>query len=358
LAATSHSLPAQSKTALSLAAAFLALATPVFAAPNLSQTPSQPAEAATVQAPEAPNPAESAASFVRSYAAATAKRQAIARWRNPICLRITGLGNTQAAAVKDRVEDVARGLGVEVQPAGCKRANVEIGFTSDPQQMLDDVIKTNGHLMGDPTSGTQSARTVTLPVQAWYLTNGKDVAANDAGGLKALADYHAGGAAGLMRRVLYQTPSSNAGVSNYSIPGGLNIAPTAPLGGWGATDNSRQFFNVFIIVDIRRTGGADLRLLSDYVAMLAFSQPQSLGSCQALPSITDLFASCPGRVAPDGLTLADTAYLHALYAAGQQKRLGGHPGYDQVQGVPHPALVADVADAMAPLLANAKVIAR
>jgi hypothetical protein len=34
-----------------------------------------------------------------------------------------------------------------------------------------------------------------------------------------------------------------------------------------------------------------------------------------LPSITDLFATCPGRAAPDSLTPADTAYLTALYTA-------------------------------------------
>ena len=34
-----------------------------------------------------------------------------------------------------------------------------------------------------------------------------------------------------------------------------------------------------------------------------------------MPSITDLFANCPGRAAPEGLTPADTAYLSALYTA-------------------------------------------
>ena len=47
--------------------------------------------------------------------------------------------------------------------------------------------------------------------------------------------------------------------------------------------------------------------------MLALSQPRNLGQCNALPSVTDLFANCPGRSPPDGLTPADAAFLTALY---------------------------------------------
>jgi hypothetical protein len=314
---------------------------------------SDPSSAESVPIPSAQAPSQDlsgrAASFVQSYAAATAKRQAIARWVHFICVRVVGLGNAEAAAVKARVEEVAESAGVLIQPPGCQRADIEIGFTSDPQQMLDGVIKSNGRLLGDPTSGTKSARTVTLPIQAWYETNGKNVSANAPDGLRALAAYRAGSWAGLKTPVLFQTPccstpSSNMAVGNYAPAG-----PSVPsFAGQAApfADSSRQFLNAFVIVDQRRTASASLGQLADYVAMLALSQPQSLGSCQALPSITDLFADCPGRPVPKGLTLADTAYLHALYAAGHQK-----PG-------DHPALLADVADGMAPLLAGAKVIAR
>jgi len=65
-----------------------------------------------------------------------------------------------------------------------------------------------------------------------------------------------------------------------------------------------------------------------------------------LPSITDLFA-CSDRAPPDGLTLADTAYLKALYAV-DRKTLG----------IGHSALLNHVVDAMAPLLASPKVVAR
>src|SRR6185312_10586876 len=76
-----------------------------------------------------------------------------------------------------------------------------------------------------------------------------------------------------------------------------------------------HFLNVLVIVDLTRVETKTKRLgrLADYVTMLALSQPRDLGQCNALPSITDLFAACPDRLPPDGLTVADAAYLSALY---------------------------------------------
>jgi hypothetical protein len=340
--------------------------TQTLAAPQLDPAPApaaRPTEVATAAPAPAPaqarpvaetaapvDPVAGASSFVKSYAAATARREVIARWLNPICVRVTGLADDQAIAVRLRIEEAARMLSIRVQPAGCTRSDIQVGFTTDPQGVLDEVIRTKGRLLGDKTSGTQSVTTVTLPIQAWYQTNGNEVAENDTGSLKALADYRGESWDGLKTKVQYEgyagiTPSSNVSTNGSQAPN-LGTA-NAPSGGW--PDNARQFQNVFVIVDLKRTGAMSLRLISDYVTMLALSQPRSLGACQALPSITDLFAACPGRGAPDGLTLADAAYLHALYAADRLQR--GQP-------VNNPAVLADVADAMAPLLAGARMIAR
>ncbi len=102
------------------------------------------------------------------------------------------------------------------------------------------------------------------------------------------------------------TSSNNMGMAEPPFPGAPAI--------YGAR-SARQFLNVFVIVDLRKTGNKPLGVITDYVAMLALSQPRSLGQCNALPSVTDLFADCPGRPAPDGVTQADAAYLTALYTA-------------------------------------------
>jgi beta-lactamase regulating signal transducer with metallopeptidase domain len=341
------------------------------AAPAVEQTASQPVrvgEDSARQATEQPaDPKAEALAFVQSYAAATAKRQAIARWVQPICVSVVGLADRpddpQETVVRQRIEAVAKEVGIETLGGGTGRCgfrtNIEIGFTYDPQAMLESVIKTNSRSLGDASSDTRSARTVTLPVQAWYETNGKDVAANDAGDLKAQADYRGDSWAALKTEVQYSynfpgssTPSSNMGIGGGTYSGGYGASGVGGPGPGALPSNparalwaKRQFINAFVIVDLKRTGRADLRVLADYAAMLALSQPKSLGSCQALPSITDLFASCPGRAAPTGLTSADMAYLHALYAGDEKSRAD------------HPAVVAGVVDGMAARLADARPVA-
>ncbi len=78
-----------------------------------------------------------------------------------------------------------------------------------------------------------------------------------------------------------------------------------------------MFRNVLVVVDTDRVKDQSVRALTDYVALLALSQPRSLDGCMALPSIVDTLAPapCPGRDPPEQLTAADQAYLAALYAS-------------------------------------------
>jgi hypothetical protein len=254
------------------------------------------AEPAQARAPADPKP--QASEFVRAYAAFTAKRELIARWYKAICVQVTGLAQVQQAAVRARIEQTAGAVGVGVQPAGCPRTNIEIGFANDPQAMLDDQIARRPWLLGDSTSGSQVIRTVTRPIQAWYVTNGEEYAANDTAGLKAL--------------VAVQDPNYFT-TGPGSVQSGVGSAPQGDNFPAAPGSPPRALLNVMVIVDLRRTGGRSLSQLADYAAMLALSQPRSLDRCAVLPSIIDLFADpCPGRAGPRGLTPADMAYLTAL----------------------------------------------
>ena len=68
----------------------------------------------------------------------------------------------------------------------------------------------------------------------------------------------------------------------------------------GATVGGRLFANALLIVDLRRpeTKTKSLGRLADYLAMVALSEPRDLGQCNALPSVTDLFAACSERLPP------------------------------------------------------------
>ncbi|MEI9889877.1 MAG: hypothetical protein WDN45_03865 [Caulobacteraceae bacterium] len=376
---------APAMTVAALDAAPVALARDV-SAPRLDQVQpvasSQPIQTASASAAPASAPPaarsldpatakDEAEAFVKSYAALT-KANVTARWAHPICVRVVGLAPDQEAAVRTRVEEVALAAGVDVIKAkngcGAKRGalsgwalnNIEIGFTNDPQGMLDGVIKGHGTALGDRTSNTRDIKTVSLPIQAWYLTNGVEKARYDtqdnAGGLKidiryqatpcncdlsGLANGNPGAgmaAIGAQGNFYAGSNAQNAGQGSgydyFNFQGG--VGPTGPAGPAGP-GSGRWLGNVFVIVDGRRVGDKSLGLIADYVAMVALSQPTGLDHCNAVPSITDLFAACPGRGTPDGLTPADAAYLTALY---------------QDKNDPKAGRSGDIADRMAKILAG------
>ena len=104
--------------------------------------------------------------------------------------------------------------------------------------------------------------------------------------------------------------------------------------------------NVILVVDTKATEGKDLGVLTDYLAMLAISQPKSLDGCNALPSVIDVLAksACPGRGPPNGLTPADAAYLTGLYASDAEARTTSAEG--------------DIAGRMAKILIKAQGVSR
>ena len=197
---------------------------------------------------------QKALAFARAYAfVAPDGPRGVARWRGAVRIQVAGLSGDQNAAVKARVEAVAKAVGAPgkgLSPPNTWNTDVGILFAADPQRLLDDIAARKPYLLGDQ----RSVRTITRPVQAWYQTD---------------------------------------------------------------TDTEKRWFgSILVIVDLRRAHDMKLSQLADYVAMTALSEPRAVDGCQVLPSVMDLFAGpCPGRAAPEGLTSADNAYLTALYGA-------------------------------------------
>ena len=281
--------------------------------------PPKPAPPPAAPPPSSAEAKKQAEAFVKGYADSTLFRT-IGRWAGQLCIRVVGLTEDQGEAVKRRVEEVATSVGVPAK-ADCERTNLQIGFTEDPQGMLDGVKGQRTNFLGDMSSRTRGVKTVTLPIQAWYVTNGSLYSARDPDPMKVpvLYQYDAARA---------DTEAFHAGLQGQQVTGDNGAS-----GGWGTNypttpgvagpTTPRTFLNVFVIVDLRKTGGKPLGVISDYVAMLALSEPRALGQCNALPSISDLFAGCAGRPAPDALTAADAAYLTALYDAQLVRGAGG-----------------------------------
>jgi hypothetical protein len=256
-----------------------------------------PVHAAPAAPPVVGDPKDAASRFVRSYAVVNPFNYVV-RWRRGICIGVTGLPPDQAAKVKNRIEAVAQSLTERLYSfqQGCGGyKNLTIEFTSDPQKRLDEIIAKSPRRLGDEHSDTHNVKTVSRPIQAWYQTR-------DCDGVCGPERYY------------------------------------------------KHLFETLVLVDQKRTAGADLTTIADYVAMLALSEPRSPDGCQALPSVLDLFTGpCQGRAEPTGLTPSDLAYLKAVYTA--EDRIW-QPVWNAGPGG-FPPKLDDVAGRMGMLLAGA-----
>jgi beta-lactamase regulating signal transducer with metallopeptidase domain len=248
---------------------------------------------------------EQARGFVRSYAVApNPEIDQIARLHDPACVQVVGLVPEQAAMVKARIESVAQAVGLRAARADCA-ANIEIVFADQPQRTIDIVARQREYFLGYyHLHDRDRLKTVTHPIQSWYVTSTSSFAGVVAG-IGTERDFP---------RSLNSMPTTIMGViddpENQPRPGcGDAVHFTGCFESW--------IENVFIVADSKTLEGRDLGLVADYMAMLALSKPRSQDGCSSLVSVMDAFArsACPGRDAPDGLTAADAAYLTALYAA-------------------------------------------
>jgi hypothetical protein len=277
-------------------AACAALAQP--AAPAAKPAASTTVAPVTVEAAAKPKVIEKQSqSFVLGYAATpNAEIDQIGRWHDPVCVQVVGLVDAQAAAIKARIEDVAKAVGLPAARPSCT-ANVEIVFSDKPQLVMDEVAQKREYLLGYYHRHEHDRlKKVTRPIQAWYVT-----ATRGEGG--SVAGILFGGVSGVQVKTDVIDDPENPPPNSC----GDNPHFTACL--------KSEFRNVFIVADSKTLEGKGASLLSDYLVMLALSQPKSLDGCAALSSVIDLFApsACPGRETPDGLTPADAAYLTALY---------------------------------------------
>ena len=313
-------------------AAYLALSLSIAqpaSAPAAKEAQPGPQTEVIVRAPP-PTPKmiqEQTSRFVESYAAAPNPNiDQIGRWYDPVCVRVLGMpAADQASKIKARIESVAQSVGLPGAPSGC-RANVEIVFTDQPQGAMDFVAKRREAIMGYHHALTRQLKTVTHPIQAWYVTStrsdGIDNAVLTFSGISA----------------------SSQQADGEVIDDPQNMAPTGCIGRLSSCYTS-EFTNVFIVADSKALDGRPLGAIADDMVMLALSQPRSLDRCNALSSVIDQFAKspCPGRDPPDGLTAADAAYLTALYSAD----LGSNKTFEQ----------ADIARRMAKILIGASASA-
>jgi hypothetical protein len=221
----------------------------------------------------------------------------------PVCPETVGMPPAFDAFVTARVPSVAKSVGARTDVSGKCIPNVEILFTDQPQTLVKALAeKTRGAILGMHfLHETPRLMEVTHPVQGWYVTGTR----YDDAQISPVSTVDREGNAGPTDNQKPKIDSAYRNGPERIVTGSLIPARRVS-----------SIVNVLIVADINKLGGHEIGPVSDYISMLALSEPRSLDECNEFPSIIDLYSSgCNGRGTPTTLTASDIAYLKGLYAA-------------------------------------------
>lgn len=233
--------------------------------------------------------------FVQSFATPTRRAGKLARWTEGVCPTTVGLKPVFARAISQRLKTVAAEAGAPVNDrVGCK-PNIEIVFTTTPQQLIDGVRRRQSDYLGyhDSSAQADALARVTYPIQAWYTTATRDLRGRpmiDSAAIQGVGEQ-----------------------SNIAGDSGNMIFASSAITGSRLGDGRRSgLYHVIIVAEPAKLLDHEIGALADYIAMLALTQLSSQDTCQTLPSIVNMLApGCAART--DSLTASDLAYLRGLY---------------------------------------------
>lgn len=254
--------------------------------------------------------------FAKAFSAPTKLTGKIARWETAICPAATGQKPAFTAFITARVKAIAMAVGAPVSELESCTPNIQIIFTTAPQELLDQVRKDDPDYLGyaETSALREKLATVSQPIQAWYETATIDLDGNR----RIDSARRLGNGIAMSNFTGFAMPSSH-GVNRDPIY--LPDATYARVTGNHIDDGARSGFNhIVIVVDTKKLAGHDFVPLADYIAMLALTQLNSLDTCQQLPSIVSIMApNCDQKV--EGLTEFDFAYLKGLYQMSAERKL-------------------------------------
>lgn len=236
-----------------------------------------------------------ASRFFDSHAVRTRIGQ-LARWHEPVCVRAWGLPGEMNARIANRVMDIAESLDIPTNRAELCRPNIRIGFTTEPQAMVERAYRRNRLVIGfHYVARRDQIMEVRQPVQAWYVTRTRG------GGTGAAAADQSG----------VQGVTADAGTIDEA---GVR-APGGAAGSRLTTGSSSGLAHVLIFADTRHAAGEEVDSIAELLAYLALAQTPVAETCVATDTILNLMnPACPPSRRPAALTRQDMAYLRALYS--------------------------------------------
>jgi hypothetical protein len=115
--------------------------------------------------------------FAKAFTTPTKLTGKIARWETAVCPSVVGQKPAFTVFIAERVKAIAAATGAPVNTNSTCTPNIQIIFTTTPQQLLDQIRKDDPDYLGYATTSAQreALATITRPVQSWYTTETIDL---------------------------------------------------------------------------------------------------------------------------------------------------------------------------------------
>jgi hypothetical protein len=226
--------------------------------------------------------------FVDSHSA-VAHLGKIARWEDPVCPNVAGLPASFTKFITKRIRDLAASVGAPVNPDESCRSNIDIVFTTKPQDLLNSIREKQPVMLGyfDNSAQADEMAKVTHVIQSWHATQTVDLRGN---------------------KVIDSR--------NPTRPGGRELNTVSSTGLRTGDGVHSSYYRGIVVADPGKLVEYEIGTLADHIAMLALAQPAPGDACPGLPSILDTTNPACRKDAPvKALTPADTGYLRGLYQA-------------------------------------------
>jgi len=229
--------------------------------------------------------------YVTSMERAIPRDEAMRRWQIPVCPLVAGLPQDEGEFMLARLSTIVREVGAPLDKEHCVLPNFVIIVAPKPEDLLN---YWNQHHVGftgtlrETEAGFQRFRRTPRPIRVWY--------------------NHSYGSVGGSGPVL--NGSLQLGVTSWGIANG----GFSSLGSKMLVQDILAFSSVVVIVDGRKVVGLTMAQLTDYIAMVALSEPDLDARFGDAPTILRLFsARTAGQPLPAGLSSWDKAFLKGLY---------------------------------------------
>lgn len=284
------------------AALLLALSPAVASQPPLPASLPQDEIVVTGERLTAEEIRQRAVEFVRGTGVANGETP-VARWVQPVCIRVTGIREDQAQRVETTMLAIADAARVPVARGEC-RSNILVGFTADAATLINEIHRLAPSRFTELSRGArEDLLEGATPIRWWYTTDIRSRHGMGATSQNLRAD--GSGAEG----VGVSTSIGVEAISNYNS----SIISTQVV---------RVLNTATVVIDAEGVRGRSLEAIGAYAALVSFAEIRDLEFAPR-GSILSLFES---PSAPQELADQDIAFLRALYRLPLDRQAMRHRG--------------------------------